>query len=185
MRYLVTVSLFARTLVEGFVYTTVRLEYSALPLCLICWNCPSLPSPIMKHINVSFIIIVTLFLSGCSFDNGRGDLYIETDKGLYFPNEPVHISITNDTAETIELLNCCRMVGYVLERQTTTGWELVDTFACLPNCDAIASPLPSGRQHREEIQITEPGQYRLAGKQIDTSAFSSIRTFYSSQFTVQ
>ena len=139
----------------------------------------------MKRVPVFCIIFATSLLSGCSGNDDAGDLVIETNKSVYSADETIQVRITNQTEGTIELLNCCERIGYVVERRSANNWEVSGAFSCLPNCDGIVAPLASGAEHAEEIQIANPGRYRLAGKQIDADLAGAIRTFYSREFTVQ
>lgn len=115
----------------------------------------------------------------------REALTIHPDKQEYALNEKIVITIGNQTEATIRLVDCCDRVGFVVEREAAGGWDLVDALSCPALCDAFPMALPSGQQHREEITVSVPGQYRLAGKYIDETESSLIGTIHSEGFTVQ
>ena len=133
------------------------------------------------------LVLFSLLSIACSriLDN-EIVLSIYSDKRNYAVNEKITITIANETADVILLQNCCHIVGFVVERQAEDGWDLVSEFSCPALCDAAPVPLPPGQQHRDEIRISEPSQYRLAGKAINrTKSTSVISTIYSEKFIVE
>ncbi|MCJ7813637.1 hypothetical protein MUP95_10020 [bacterium] len=137
----------------------------------------------------SFIIMIVLLLSACkqNINEPFQFLTVNTDKSVYAPNQPIIISLHNDSESTAYFIHCNYQVGFFIEQKVNSIWSEKGSIAvvCLALYPMGVKELLPGMTYTDTITLADSGMYRLKYRFGWQQSNTWADSLFSNEFSVR
>lgn len=112
------------------------------------------------------------------------ELDVSTQSRRYELNDPIAVSVMNNSADTITLEVCNRNVFYYRDKLTENGWEEWTQLSCETPLRLHTIQLLPFTKYVDTIVVRKPGTYRFRIPVMKNRSENQMEMLHSNSFSI-